>query len=54
MKRGISSGWCETGHHGRCCFVLQDSNEHRPRLECNCSCHAVLRAEAASTTADSA
>jgi hypothetical protein len=47
MKRGIASGWCETGHHGRCCFVLQDENAHRPRIECNCSCHAVRRADLA-------
>lgn len=53
MKRGIASGWCETGHHGRCCYVLQDENDHRPRLECNCSCHAVHRAELAAAAAGS-
>ncbi|HZI38456.1 MAG TPA: hypothetical protein VFF24_09130 [Acidimicrobiia bacterium] len=48
LKR-TTSGWCETGHHGRCCYVLQDENQHRPRIECSCSCHAVRRAEMAAT-----
>ena len=26
LKR-TTSGWCETGHHGRCCYVLQDENQ---------------------------
>jgi hypothetical protein len=47
MKRQLSSGWCETGNHGRCGFVLQDDNGHRPHIECSCSCHAVTRATAA-------
>ena len=51
MKRSITSGWCETEHHGRCVFVLQDANERRPRIECGCSCHAATRAALAEAAA---
>jgi hypothetical protein len=42
------SGWCSTGHHTKCSFVLQekadvyvhkDRTVHKPEVRCSCDCH---------------
>lgn len=37
--RAIQSGWCNSGHHGKCSFELQTATEKRRRITCSCPCH---------------